>query len=629
MFLYLMSLTIILLTIMLVGFYWKYLRMTADFARFQGAARKLFQQVPVPAKLQFSSLPVTELWRSLLTLSAGLRQGERERGIPLEVIRLGSRLTNTCEQVSSAVQEVAKILEEYTRPEVSAIAILLRDGKSGELRLEHLSGLPRGRIESALLMYFDSIVDSAEERPKDEEGVENYCFASAQSPLFDFSAFDISFSLSMPLRNHNGICGALWLGFRNGASSLSTPRKAFVSAIAEHAAACFYAAQKVRTHTEAREQERDLFLGMSHDLRSPGNTALYALRDILAGELGSLNTEQYLRLTLAADCLDEQLGILGDVFDYAKHQRGLLVAKRCKIAINEIVNRSVEHFSFLAERSGLFLICDAIPTKQVFVDPHHLKRILANLLSNAVKYTETGEIRLSFVTTCAHLEIRVIDSGDGIPADQQHRLFQQFSRLDNSHSKQGIGIGLALSKALVEQNKGYLRYEPNPANGAVFIVGLELVSTPTWSRSDPSQEHFAEQSHNEYGHGGCDQDGDDGTKFKSILVVDDDPGAQRTIARFLQTVAHSFLYASNGNDALFLAETTKPDLIIADYYLYGHTAEVFLEMLSKRGIDIPLIVLTGSSQTKLQELEAKFHVLVLEKPITREVLLSAVKDFFR
>ncbi len=594
-----LSAAALLLTVLVILFY---SRLQLELKSLVSAVRILTRTQRAPEGVHFKTKGVSDVWRLLLALVSHGRGSDRGRPTVEEVLTLSSKITGMSDELSSVAREVGELVLGQTRPDVIAVAVVLRNGESGELALEYVQGLPEKRLRSTLLSYFDCLIDASNEEETDVWG---YQVAADAGTMFDLRVFGIGMSLAVPLRDSSGICGGLWLGLKASSTSLGAQRKAFVHAIAEHAAASFYAAKKVREKSMRTSQERDFLLGLSHDLRAPGNTALYALKDLMSGELGALTSEQHLRLSTVEHALEDQLAILGDVLDFAKHQKGFLQAKRTRAPLSRIVLRTLESFVIPAEERGLAFSWDAVPESTVEVDPRHLQRILANFLSNAIKYAPSGgdggSVRAAFLTTPTHIEIQIIDSGPGISETEQKLLFTEFQRLGNNPDQQGYGLGLALSKALADLNDAYVSYTPNPKRGSIFSVGIRL------ARTDGIESSLSTLN------------------LGRVLVVDDDSAACRANIRYLSGIADTLTPASSVASALELCKDWKPDLVVTDLNLGDGSALSLLERLEEARIVIPTIVITGAGYgPQFSELTKRSHVTILEKPVSRAHLQQAV-----
>lgn len=568
-------------------------------------------QTPPQRELRFWSEDGQSLWRSILTLQTFVRSRNQNQPAFDDMMQITSRLAGAADEVSSATREVVELLTSRLNRELVGIAVVLRDETDGGLILEQLSGLPDKRVSGPLMICFDYLLDP---RSRDLSPSSSLAGSSckhhlpdwgynlsAKGGLFDFSTFGVGLTLTVPLRDVRGVCGGIWLGFKSGSRTLDPARREYAQVIANHAAASFYAAQKFRNRTEQTNLEKDFLLGISHDLRAPGNTALYAIRDILGGEDGLLNTEQHLKLSIVDRAIQEQQELLNDVLDLAKHKKGFLTPAKQVMSLGEIIVTVVESFRPETERKQLTLEYALPPPEfRVSIDPRHFQRIVANLLSNAIKYTDSGTISVGFRSIANQLEVLVTDTGIGIAEADRSKLFSEFTRFDQAAGRTGVGLGLALSKILADLNGARLFYLPNPQGGSIFGLGITL-ATEQQQLQCPLQ-------------------------LGNIVVLDDDPSVCRTNIRYLKDLAENVVPAQTCAQALELIRMLEADLLVTDLHLGSETVFSLFNSLSTAEQALPVVVVSGSSDSALTEaLTRRPTTIVIEKPASREQLVAAVK----
>ncbi|HEU5103791.1 MAG TPA: ATP-binding protein [Roseiflexaceae bacterium] len=241
--------------------------------------------------------------------------------------------------------------------------------------------------------------------------------------------------------------------------------------------------EQLSASNQALEQAsltKDRFLSsMSHELRTPLNAIIGFTGTLLMRLPGPLTTDQEKQLRTIQRSSQHLLALINDILDLAKIESGRVDMELEPLACQAIINEVVASLRPLAEQKGLQLIVDC-PAETIVVQTNHraLSQILINLINNAIKFTPHGSVRLTLGQLLAQegrqIEIQVADTGIGIRAEDQRRLFQLFTQVDNAETRvqEGTGLGLHLSQKLAGLLGGQITVKSVLGQGSTFTLHL-------------------------------------------------------------------------------------------------------------------------------------------------------------
>ena len=382
--------------------------------------------------------------------------------------------------------------------------------------------------------------------------------------------------LAIPLRAAWQVIGVLAL-----ARSVDHPFTAddvlIARTFAAHAAT---ALENARVYREAREADRrkdDFLARLAHELRNPLAPIVNALH--LLGRLAEPGPDvSQLQAIMARQA--RRLGALvDDLLDVSRIRIGKLSLKLEPVDLCEIARRSLEALQLSAHAEG-HDIAMSLTSEAVVVtgDPVRLEQVLGNLLNNAVKYTPRGEpIRLVVERTDTEAIVAVRDHGIGIAPDVLPNMFKLFTQADGSlHRAQGgLGLGLALVRALVERHGGSVTGQSaGLGQGSEFTVRLPLAAVALPKEGDARAA--------------------EGVR---VLIVEDNPDRREALGAVLEAAGHSVACVPDGSAAIEVAAFFRPELVLVDIGLPGIDGhEVARRVRRLRAQRTYLVALTGYGQ---------------------------------
>jgi two-component system cell cycle sensor histidine kinase PleC len=235
-------------------------------------------------------------------------------------------------------------------------------------------------------------------------------------------------------------------------------------------------AHEERLKAEDASRAKSAFLAnMSHELRTPLN-AVIGFSEIMAKELfGPLQNDQYKQYSHDIfDSGNHLLDLINDILDMAKIEAGKLTLSPRPLDPSVAIEQAVRLTKRKAEEKNLSIVVDAENLPEIEADHRAVKQMLLNLLSNAVKFTDTGAIMVHARPNAEGLSLRVVDTGCGIPPEHLPRLAQPFQQVETelTRNNHGTGLGLALTKSLVEMHGGKLTIQSEVGRGTIVTITL-------------------------------------------------------------------------------------------------------------------------------------------------------------
>ncbi len=372
-------------------------------------------------------------------------------------------------------------------------------------------------------------------------------------------------------------------------------------------------AERARIEAERANRAKSIFLAtMSHEIRTPMNGVI-GMTSLLAET--PLNSQQQAYTETIATCGETLLGVINDILDFSKIESGGMELEEEDFELQSSIEHILDIFGPRAARTGIELLNQVERDIPAFIrgDDLRLRQVLTNLVGNAMKFTEQGEIFIgvhvenSTPDGALTLGFEVRDTGIGIPAEKQERLFKAFSQVDSSTTRKygGTGLGLAISQQLVRLMGGSIRVESQPGQGSTFYFSIQTRAGINQQPAIPDDGLAA--------HAG-----------KKVLIVDDNL-TNRTILRTqLEYWKLQPVLAASGVEALnVLAGNDHFDLILTDMQMPFMDGIRLAQNIREHQAHVPIILLSSVGDEYKKNHNQLFSA-VMTKPIKQQVLYKHI-----
>lgn len=380
----------------------------------------------------------------------------------------------------------------------------------------------------------------------------------------------------------------------------------------------------------ANNAKSEFLSAMSHELRTPLNGILGFSQLLLDDDEQPLTDQQIKNIRQIAHSGEHLLTLINDVLELSKIEAGSIHTSRDNVSVATVIEECLPMLNNLARQHNVHINVPDNIDSTVTADFTKLKQVFINLVSNAIKYNKPGgkvDISASVQPSGDTLKLTITDNGHGIETNRQPLVFTAFERLGQEYASiEGSGVGLSVSKRLIEAMGGKIDFASTAGEGSSFWIELPL------SQNGDTQTPLPRSLTAKLANGG-DLRRSDSNKVKQrrhVLYVEDNPANIRLIEVFFSRIENVCLHTCESAEAgLELLKTMRPDVILMDINLPGMSGLELTRLLSENPdyAEIPVIALTAAAmQENIDRAEGLFKAYIT-KPVDFSLLTRTLQPY--
>lgn len=382
--------------------------------------------------------------------------------------------------------------------------------------------------------------------------------------------------------------------------------------------------EKAKQYAEdlLRRRER-LMLTISHDIRAPLSSIIGYIE--LLTRRHSEDERQRYYLDNMQGSSDHILSLVNGLLDFHRLESGQMEIQNVPFSVRTLFNEIYGSFRPIAEMKGLSLVLDMTDEglERLYAgDPIRIRQVVNNLLSNAIKFTQEGcvVLRIRYIGSDRELIITVSDSGPGIAEEEQEKIFGEFTRLSGTEKEKGFGLGLSITRKLIELMHGTLTLKSEPGKGSDFTLVMPLLESDvqTLPNTSDNENKAAEMFEG---------------KEIYCLLVDDDPLQLALTEEFLKRSHVEVASCTDPAAVVDILRNTTFDAIITDIQMPGLDGYGLLKAIRSSGIPgaetIPVIALSASIENEHTHYQEAGFTGFLNKPFTARQLIALLNNLLQ